>query len=118
MKLKLLPILLFTMATAAEAEIGPQFESTTKLQTDLHTADEWATLPAQTRVDSSWASGYVTGVADAFSGIVYCPPEGTSGPQVIAIVKKFIAAHPEKWQLPAPVLIVTALSEVFPCKKQ
>lgn len=61
--------------------------------------------------------GYVTGVVDALSDIYFCPDSNVTKGQLLDIVGKYLADHPEDRAQPANVLIVSALSKVFPCKK-
>lgn len=42
------------------------------------------------------------------------PPDGTTSAQLIAIVRKYLEAHPERWQLGAVDLVHEALREAFP----
>ena len=44
-----------------------------------------------------------------------CPPKKVTGGQVLAIVEKFMRAHPELWHNMAQPLIGVALRESFPC---
>ena len=44
-----------------------------------------------------------------------CPPPESNGGQVLAIVEKFMRAHPELWHHRAQPLIGAALREAFPC---
>lgn len=117
MKIKLL-FALCALSLSAHAQSGGQIETVVALHTDLHDAEQWATLPIQAKIDGSYASGYVTGVADTLSGTVFCAPDRTSAVQIEAIVKKYMADHPEKWNaVTSPALIASALSTAFPCKK-
>jgi hypothetical protein len=60
--------------------------------------------------------GYINGVAEALvpAGL-YCLPAGASAGQVLDVAKLYIREHPDKRYLPAPQLIVNALTEKFPC---
>lgn len=60
--------------------------------------------------------GYVTGVADSLSGF-YCPGSATIR-QIVAVVKKSMAAHPEDWAKSGNILVATALVTAFPCSKK
>lgn len=61
--------------------------------------------------------GYVTGVVDA-NAPVLCVPSGVSAGQLVAVVRKYLAANPEIWNLPADVVVTLALGEAFPCPKK
>ena len=60
--------------------------------------------------------GYINGVADALvpAGL-YCVPKGASAGQVLDVAKLYLQDHADKRYLPAPQLIVNALTEKFPC---
>jgi hypothetical protein len=64
--------------------------------------------------------GYVLGVADAHTGIFWCPGRGggtMNVRQVVEIVSKYINSNPELWHLQADILVLNALRQAFPCKK-
>jgi hypothetical protein len=63
------------------------------------------------------AMGFVSGASSVASHLgAICPPGGgASALQMAAIVKQYIEAHPEKWQLPADQLAVQAMVQAFPC---
>lgn len=70
-----------------------------------------------------WTAGLTNGmhVAEAVhrvgeKDVIFCPPEGNSYGQIIHIVKKFIADHPEKEHLTTGIIAAAALAEAFPCK--
>lgn len=70
----------------------------------------------------SMGLGYVLGVFDALSvRESICLPKGqgkvVSG-QLVAIVDKYLVAHPEDWHLTAAPEVQLALTEVFPCPKR
>ncbi len=55
-----------------------------------------------------------------FSSIsVFCPPEGVTGGQLVAVVLKHLRDNPAGWHLPLPAAryVVTALEAAFPCNK-
>ncbi|MGI8427176.1 MAG: Rap1a/Tai family immunity protein [Actinomycetota bacterium] len=64
--------------------------------------------------------GYVVGVADAFSGEIWCPGRAGNGvtvSQITSTVAKYMNNNPDKWHLEATTLIMNALQQAFPCKK-
>jgi Rap1a immunity proteins len=63
-------------------------------------------------VEAAIATGYVTGVADAYPN---CIPAGVTVGQLVDIALQYLEDHPEKRQLPAVTLVATAISEKFPC---
>lgn len=62
------------------------------------------------------ALGYVTGVVDTTSGIVVCASPKLTANQAMAIVSRRLRAHPEEWDRPAYSIVISALSDAFPCK--
>jgi hypothetical protein len=71
-----------------------------------------------------WIAGLTKGmhVAEAIHRVggknaIFCPPEGNSYAQMIQIIEKFIADHPEKEHLPKGIIASAALAEAFPCKE-
>ncbi len=69
-------------------------------------------------------SSYITGLSDASHPAIatnllgltgYCRPEGVTRGQIMDIVKKYLAGHPEERHLPAVVLYYHAIIEAFPC---
>ena len=59
--------------------------------------------------------GYVSGVADAVNGVLYCPPQNANLGQAASIVVQFMSANPARWSESAAVLVVDALKKAFPC---
>ena len=74
--------------------------------------------PNGTKFESGLYKGYITGVVDLSNGVLFCTTPGVTRAQNVAIVTKYIKANPEKWNLPANVLVVDAMAEVFPCPKK
>ena len=66
-------------------------------------------------------SGYLMGVADMMAQPEWpyptkaCLPDEVGRGQLVAIVKKYIASHPNKLQDPALDIVPTALAQAFPC---
>ena len=58
--------------------------------------------------------GYVTGVYDAFEGILLQAPGNVTVGQICAIVAKYLKNNPEKWNEAAVDLVSDALKEAFP----
>lgn len=72
---------------------------------------------SQRVVDSIMCRMYVFGVIDAIQGTLnICPLEGLAYDHVVFIVKKHLSENPERLHLEANKLVITALSEAFPCK--
>lgn len=49
---------------------------------------------------------------------VYCPPNGVTPEQIMAVVMKYLRDNPADWHLPLPAAryVVMALETAFPCK--
>lgn len=62
-------------------------------------------------------SGFIAGVSDASDGDLFCIPVAATVGQEIAFVKKFVDENPEKWNIPASLLVQVALRKAFPCPK-
>lgn len=68
--------------------------------------------------------GYLEGVLDTYEELknaghinaLYCRPVASTIGQGRQIFLNYANAHPEKWHLPAPSVIISSLAEVFPCK--
>ena len=69
------------------------------------------------KFNSGLFSGYVSGVVDMGDGILFCTASGVTVGQYGAVVAKYINNNPEKWNISAHLLVVSALEEAFPCKK-
>jgi hypothetical protein len=72
--------------------------------------------------EQNFAKGYITGVFDAYNGLVFLVPyEMTKGQvvlgQVLDIVKKYLEENPASRHEAAAILIGKALAEAFPIKK-
>ena len=61
--------------------------------------------------------GYVTGVIDTLDGVLICPTEGVKVGELVDIVSRYVADHPEEWNRSAALIVRSALEPVFPCKK-
>ncbi|HBZ68454.1 MAG TPA: hypothetical protein DEP35_01330 [Deltaproteobacteria bacterium] len=46
----------------------------------------------------------------------WCLPTGSTGPQLVKVVKKWLAQHPEELREQAAAVIAKALQQAFPCK--
>ena len=65
--------------------------------------------------------GYVMAIADAVQAPAavkrspMCPGSEVMAEQVVDVVTRYLAAHPEKRHLSAPLLVANALAEAYPC---
>lgn len=67
-------------------------------------------------VHSSLYLGYIQGASEVTQDIAWSPPPESQLRQAIAIVTKYLKAHPERWNEPGYVLVIDALIEAFPKK--
>jgi hypothetical protein len=63
------------------------------------------------------ALGYILGVHDVSSGVSICSPSQAIAGQLVDIVLKYLAEHPQKLHEKASDLVLNALSLAFPCRK-
>jgi hypothetical protein len=67
--------------------------------------------------DQAYAMGYITAIADAFSGTAICLPTNARVGQITDVVKQYLYRHPEQRQYTADAIVFTSLKEVWACKK-
>jgi uncharacterized membrane protein len=64
-------------------------------------------------------AAYILGAADALSiAGKFCNSGNAWTLQAVAVTKKYIRDHPEKWSKHASFLVQDALSQAFPCAKK
>jgi hypothetical protein len=68
--------------------------------------------------DASYGIGYVIGVADAYDDVHFCLPTEVAVGQVVAMVRKYLAENPDKWNQPGELIVLFALRPHFPCKRK
>jgi len=119
------------LATAAGALILLTAGAARAAGTDLefYTGDELFAQCSATPSDADYPPrsarclGYVIGVSDALQaeqgggkpGVV-CIQPATQAAQLAEAVRGYLQAHPEKRRVAAPDLVISALSEAFPCR--
>jgi hypothetical protein len=69
--------------------------------------------PSADYASSGFYMGYVVGVYEAMRDF-FNAPENVTVAQVCSIVEKYLKENPEKWTLPASVLVMEALQKAFP----
>ena len=62
-------------------------------------------------------SGYIVGVFDVGSGILFCAPNGVSMKQVKRVVFNYMNNNPGKWGSSASDIVIESLQKTWPCKK-
>jgi hypothetical protein len=78
-----------------------------------------ADLASKLDVDKlSFAKGFVSGVADATAGVIWCPNADVTKEQIFQVVTKFMAGHPESRKDKAAAVVGDALAAAFPCRKE
>jgi Rap1a immunity proteins len=136
MRLASLPLIL-VLAFATIAGSGSKQESSSAFP-DIRTSQGFLEMCAAAGKDSTatsevekfetgycvgWVSGLVDGmlVAETAHGVedkdtIFCLPVGNSTGQMLRIIKKFIADHPEKEHMQMRAIAFAALAVAFPCK--
>ena len=70
---------------------------------------------------STWRQGHCAGFIDGLvygiAGKDFCPPNGVTTGQSIAVVIKYIEARPERMHEPFGKLAEEALTAAWPCKR-
>lgn len=61
--------------------------------------------------------GYVSAVVDMYEGVAFCVPQNSTYEQYVRVTTKYINNNPEKLNLPAQAMVISALSNAFPCPK-
>lgn len=64
-----------------------------------------------------YALGYITGVADAGHGAVYCLPSTVTDGQIMDMTERMLREFPERRNESADPLIMRMLKAAWPCKK-
>jgi hypothetical protein len=100
----LLICLTVLLCTSAQA----QYVSGNRLLSDMR---------GTTQAERSFAMGFVTGVADAYDGELFCITGDANVGQLTDISRKFIENQPKHRHRSAAALVMLALVDVFPCKK-
>jgi len=67
-------------------------------------------------LEQNFCTGYVLATYDALSASkAICPGPGASTLQVMAVVRKYLAEHPEEWDKFASDVVGTPLKATFVC---
>jgi Rap1a immunity proteins len=123
MKYLMLPIFILLLSSVASAQKGA-----VSYRSGLNLVDSCKYVPdgvarstdelVQTELGLGFCKGYIEAHAEALGleGKV-CLTTDNKPDQLIAVVKKYLADHPELWDKPALWLVRDALVQAFPCSK-
>ena len=75
-------------------------------------------LESDNAAERMYGIGYVTGVADAVRGVVFCPPMNITVGQMADITKNFLANTPAIRHLPGDAIVGHVFKAVWPCQEQ
>ena len=64
------------------------------------------------------AVGYITGVADAELGTMWCPPPSISVRQIVDLTKRLLEALPEKRHENASAFVLASVRMTWPCESK
>lgn len=109
---KLLCLLL--CALAGQAQATGYFRS----GSDLEELDAILALPWGHVGRVTFAKGYVAGVADATSGITWCPNSQVTEELIFNSVSKFMRSHAASLNRGAATIVGDALAADYPCDKK
>jgi hypothetical protein len=84
----------------------------------FYTGNELLTKLNGDSMDRLHALGYIQGAADAYSGIIFCPPGTVTGGQLMDMIKNYLTNTPAVRHRAADVIIMEALQPVWPCKNR
>jgi hypothetical protein len=101
------------VATEAHAMRGDEFA---KLLDAWNRANTTKTANREDELSASAFTGYVRGVEDSMNGVRFCITAKVSSAQQVALITKYVKAHPEELHNGATTLIVQALQPAFPCE--
>jgi len=74
----------------------------------------YASMTSKNVHEKEYALGYVIGVADTNSGVLYNLPNSITAGQISDVVEKYLENYPEKRHYLASSLVEDALIKVFP----
>jgi thymidylate synthase len=114
MKLVSSLIVLAAMILFTPLDSSAEFYDGNKLVQDMREHEKAERSdPSANHLHGAFYMGYVAGVYDALSSS-FSPPENVTIDQLCSIVAKYLKENPQKWTLPASVLIWGALQKAFP----
>ena len=75
-------------------------------------------LQSENAVERLYGIGYITGVADAVRGVVFCPPANITVGQMSDITKNFLANTPAIRHMPGDAIVGHVFKTLWPCQEQ
>jgi hypothetical protein len=89
--------------------------------------DLYRYLKDKDRLFVGFAHGHIMGVIESHSYYSsrwkecarrdFAAPSGSTIEELVGVIEKYLATHPERWNMPAVMVIDEALTAAFPCKK-
>lgn len=69
-------------------------------------------------VSQTFCLAYVSGVVDAHTSVLVCPPASSTAGQMEAIVKKYLNDNPAQLHKSGDIIVADAIKKEFPCKRK
>lgn len=109
-----LGILALLMTAAGGGAGGDYYVASAATTTQL--ADICAEDPSRP-MRADFCTGYILATYDrmSFSDAI-CPSLTATSAQAVAVARKYIADHPERWDTHPSVVVAEALRTAFPCR--
>lgn len=101
--------LIVTAMAALSFSAYADFKNGNKLYNQMISSDS---------IDNMVALGYVTGIIDAYSGVLICLNDGVTAGQVNDVVKQYLFNNPAIRDKAASILVNNAISPIWPCQKK
>jgi hypothetical protein len=74
-------------------------------------------LGTQPLLEEGRCAGFIQGIVFGMGGRDFCPPNGVTNRQSVAVVVKYIEARPERMHERFGMLAVEAMQAAWPCKR-
>lgn len=90
----------------------------TSLRQDAFTLRQWLVErnSPQHVTEGSWATGYITGIADALDNSAFCIPNTATAGELNEVVIKYLTDNPTRLHQHRSVVVGLALADAYPCK--
>ncbi len=102
-------LLIATILLTLSAQSNAEFYSGNELKTKCNDSNAF---------EKGLCMGYIAAVIDAYSGLYICPPSNSTLGQSTDMVKKYMSDNPSQLHRSADVIVTSAMSKDFPCKKK